>query len=221
MGGVVTTGNHSDILTKFLPPPLHEAHTTFLNLHKETQDTWQQQQQHKHSSSQDNEDRNISNNVLSYNPYNQQRRTETNVPRIRVTNPQYRRPKMSYSSTTRPLQTQQSHQSNAIWNPIPRRFPTLPSTKPKHTLTSPLQPPFHPIMQVPQHPVTHKIFARTDGLACLHCHQIQYPDTIHAPITMTARKRPPTHHPEPNSSCTEELCSRIPHPPTTSQHKIS
>jgi hypothetical protein len=133
---------------------------------------------------------------------------------------------MSYSSPTRPLQTQQSQQSNqTIWNPIPRRFPTLlplsPSTKHKNTLSSPLQPSFHPIMQVHQHPVTHNPFAMTDGLACLHCQQIPYPDTIHAPITMTARKRPPTHHPEPNSSCTDELCSRIPHPPTTSQHKIS
>ncbi len=226
VGGVVTTGNHSDILTKFLAPPLQEAHTTFLNLHKETQDAWQQQQQHKNSSSLDEEDTNISNNVLSYHPFDQQRSTATNVPQIRVTTPQYHRSTMNYSSPTRPLQMKQSQQFNqTIWNPIPRRFPTLPfspSTKHKHTFTSPLQPSFNPEMQVHQHPVTHNPFMVTDGLACLHCQQISYPDTIHAPIVITARKRPPTHHPETNSSCTDERCSRIrPHPPTTSQHKIS
>jgi hypothetical protein len=198
----------------------------FLNIHKETQDAWHQQQQHKNSSSLDEEDTNISNNVLSYHPFNQQKRTETNVPQIRVTTPQYHRSTMNYSPPTQPLQRKQSqHFHHTIWTPIQRRFPTLqlsPSTKHKHTFTSPLQPPFNPIVQVHQHPVTHNPLMVTDGLAGLHCQQISYPNTIHAPIAMTARKRPPTHHPETNSSCTDELCSRIrPHPPTKSQHKIS
>jgi hypothetical protein len=132
---------------------------------------------------------------------------------------------MEYSSPNRPLQMQQSQQLNqTLWNPIPRRFQTLPlssSTKQQHTLTSPIQPSFHENMQVHQHPVTHNPFVLTDGLACLQCQKIPYPDTmIHAPITMTTLKRPPPHHPETNSSCTDG--SRIRHHlPTTSQHKTS
>ncbi len=76
------------ILTKFRAPPLHETHTTFFNLHNE-HETWKQKPHNKNSSSLDEEDRNLSNNVLSYNPLNQQRHTATHVPRLRFTTPQY------------------------------------------------------------------------------------------------------------------------------------
>jgi hypothetical protein len=53
VGGVATTGNHSDILTKFLAPPLHPQHTTFLNLFADPNDPWEQKIRNKSSSSPD------------------------------------------------------------------------------------------------------------------------------------------------------------------------
>jgi hypothetical protein len=146
VGEVVTTGNHSDILTKFLAPPLHEAHTTFLNLHNDTQDAWKQKQHNKNSSSLDEEDRNLSNNVLSYHPLNQHRNTATNVPRLRFTTPQYHRSAMEYSSPNRLLPTQQSKITPNSLEPNTTTLsnsPVISSTKQQHTLTSPIQPSFH------------------------------------------------------------------------------